>query len=155
MTFLRGLLEAIETIDPDGVVSPETEVKESDTVIGPMSDYLKRLHGYREGLSDEMEALIESSKAEINAITIGDQEAAMAKAKETSASLEKMEKDRDLISSIFWAEARLEFPQADNETLGIRLGFQVVTIEEECGCPICTITKMLDSSVLRGIAVRL
>ena len=151
MAFLRQVLKAIENIDPDQVASPEGEIKEKETAIGPMSDDLKCLHAYRNKLSDEMKELIEKSKAEIDAIAIGDQEIAIAKSEETNTSLKKMEKILTLIDSIFWKDVRSEFPQADDKAIGVREGFQVVTIEEEeCNCLTCTLARGF-----RGIAVGL
>ena len=85
----------------------EDETAEEITVVGEMTDHLKRLHTLREQIADEGKALGERVKKHL-------------------VEMERAKELLGIVRQIFWLEVNRQFPELDNKpSLGVRAPWNV------------------------------
>ncbi len=102
-------------------------VKANETVVGVLEDEaLRRLYAVQHGIRTTVLQRFDAHGAEHDRGAPHDESVCRAAVSELSA----MAKDADLVKDIFWRDLREAFPAAET-SIGIRAGWQVVSIKEQ------------------------
>ncbi len=113
----------VSEVSLEGVKSPEDEVGDDETVLGTLSNDLKRLYVVMLDAKERTRAFHEQLKSK------------NAKPGSKIAKKEKMALNKEyaavnleikLIHEMFWASVRLEFYDVSNNGIGLRRDWQIV-----------------------------
>ncbi|MBT4648959.1 hypothetical protein HOB10_05675 [Candidatus Parcubacteria bacterium] len=117
MNLLQELLTAAQEIDPKSVQMDDTELTETQTSVGTMSDDTLRIFGLLRQTAGTLEPMIN----EIRGLEKGSE-----RYDELKLEISQLKLRCELIQEIFWKAVRLEFPEIiDKDIVGCRQGGMV------------------------------
>ena len=124
--FLKKILARVSEVSLGDAKSPEYEVQDGETVVGVLPDDLKRLYVVYMGTKEKARVVYARLSKEVN--EAGD-DITEEKKKSVTHKYVPVRLEEDLVGREFWTSVRFEFPQVGDEDIGLRAGWQVVTID--------------------------
>jgi len=157
--LLPWLNAQIKDLKDTDYVSPSGKIDETETIIGEMTDLQKQLYtvwsSHEDAIRQQMEDIMtELGISSPNLSGIGIVAALIAvpadnieKFEDRLDQLRPQVKRIDILQKIFWEDVRRVTP-AEGKEIGVRKGFQIVTIEDEgeqpddsCSCSACQLQR--------------